>query len=84
MLTVHKQLWCLTQSLFLYSISSEFVALLRKVATSPLAIDIFNIPGIQKSMERFDNFFGKIEKVLGECLEKERSSFLRYCTVSLS
>ena len=35
----------------LCSISSEFLALMKKVSKSPLVMDILNIPGVQKSLE---------------------------------
>ena len=60
------------------SISSEFLALMRKVAKSPLVMDVLNIPGVQKSLERLADLLGKIQKALGEYLERERASFPRY------
>lgn len=59
------------------SISSEFLALMRKVAKSPLVMDVLNIPGVQKSLERLADLLGKIQKALGEYLERERASFPR-------
>ena len=59
------------------SISSEFLALMKKVAKSPLVMDILNIPGVQKSLERLADLLGKIQKALGEYLERERASFPR-------
>ena len=60
-----------------YSISSEFLALMKKVARSPLVMDVLNIPGVQKSLERLADLLGKIQKALGEYLERERASFPR-------
>jgi dynein heavy chain 1 len=37
-----------------------------------------NIPGIQKSLERLADLLNKIQKALGEYLERERSSFPRF------
>jgi dynein heavy chain 1 len=37
-----------------------------------------NIPGVQKSLERLADLLNKIQKALGEYLERERSSFLRF------
>ena len=59
------------------SISSEFLALMKKVAKSPLVMDVLNIPGVQKSLERLADLLGKIQKALGEYLERERASFPR-------
>ena len=67
----------------LCSISSEFLALMRKVAKSPLVMDVLNIPGVQKSLERLADLLGKIQKALGEYLERERASFPRYCIAQL-
>ena len=64
--------------LSLCSISSEFLALMKKVSKSPLVMDILNIPGVQKSLERLADLLGKIQKALGEYLERERASFPRY------
>lgn len=62
------------------SISSEFLALMKKVAKSPLVMDVLNIPGVQKSLERLADLLGKIQKALGEYLERERASFPRSVT----
>lgn len=64
-------------SLF-HSISTEFLALMKKVTTSPLVMDVLNIQGVQRSLERLADLLGKIQKALGEYLERERSSFPRY------
>ena len=61
-----------------YSISAEFLALMKKVAKSPLVMDVLNIPGVQKSLERLADLLGKIQKALGEYLERERASFPRW------
>ena len=50
---------------------------MKKVAKSPLVMDIVNIPGVQKSLERLADLLGKIQKALGEYLERERASFPR-------
>ncbi|XP_022254853.1 dynein heavy chain, cytoplasmic-like [Limulus polyphemus] len=60
------------------SISSEFLTLMKKVAKSPLVMDVLNIPGVQRSLERLADLLGKIQKALGEYLERERSSFPRF------
>lgn len=68
----------LTQLCFvLYSISTEFLALMKKVSKSPLVMDVLNIQGVQRSLERLADLLGKIQKALGEYLERERSSFPR-------
>lgn len=60
------------------SISTEFLALMKKVTKSPLVMDVLNIQGVQRSLERLADLLGKIQKALGEYLERERSSFPRY------
>ena len=54
---------------------------MKKVAKSPLVMDVVNIPGVQKSLERLADLLGKIQKALGEYLERERASFPRYMYV---
>lgn len=61
----------------LNSISTEFLALMKKVAKAPLVLDVVNIPGVQRSLERLADLLGKIQKALGEYLERERASFPR-------
>ena len=60
------------------SISSEFITLMRKVTKSPLVMDVINIAGVQKTLDRLADLLGKIQKALGEYLERERASFPRY------
>ncbi|XP_054423711.1 cytoplasmic dynein 1 heavy chain 1 [Pteronotus mesoamericanus] len=60
------------------SISMEFLALMKKVSKSPLVMDVLNIQGVQRSLERLADLLGKIQKALGEYLERERSSFPRF------
>ncbi|XP_063237430.1 dynein heavy chain, cytoplasmic isoform X2 [Bacillus rossius redtenbacheri] len=60
------------------SISSEFLGLMKKVNKSPMVMDVLNIPGVQRSLERLADLLGKIQKALGEYLERERTSFPRF------
>ena len=60
------------------SISSEFLTLMKKVSKSPMVMDVLNIPAVQRSLERLADLLGKIQKALGEYLERERSSFPRF------
>ena len=66
-----------------HSISTEFLALMKKVAKAPLVLDVVNIPGVQRSLERLADLLGKIQKALGEYLERERASFPRW-VISMS
>lgn len=51
---------------------------MKKVVKSPFVLDVLNIAGVQKSLERLAELLGKIQKALGEYLERERSSFPRF------
>ena len=62
----------------LISVSTEFLALMKKVAKSPLVMDVLNITNVQRQLERLADLLSKIQKALGEYLERERSSFPRY------
>ena len=64
--------------LFYFSISTEFLTLMRKVVKSPLVMDVLNVQGVQRSLERLADLLGKIQKALGEYLERERASFPRF------
>ena len=60
------------------NIDSEFLAAMRKVYKSPLVLDVLGIAGIQKTFERLADALSKIQKALGEYLERERSTFPRF------
>ena len=60
------------------NINSEFFAVLKKVYKSPFVLDVLNINGVQKSLERLAELLNKIQKALGEYLERERISFPRF------
>ncbi|KAF9161045.1 hypothetical protein DFQ26_004928 [Actinomortierella ambigua] len=60
------------------NINSEFLTVMKKVYKSPFVLDVLNIPNIQKSLERLADLLGKIQKALGEYLERERASFPRF------
>ena len=60
------------------NINSEFMAVMKKAAKSPFVLDVLNIPNVQKSLERLADMLSKIQKALGEYLEKERVSFPRF------
>ncbi|CEG69843.1 Putative Dynein heavy chain [Rhizopus microsporus] len=60
------------------SINTEFLTVMKKVYKSPFVLDVLNIPNIQKSLERLAELLSKIQKALGEYLERERSSFPRF------
>ncbi|XP_004348847.1 dynein heavy chain [Capsaspora owczarzaki ATCC 30864] len=60
------------------NISTEFLGLMKKVTKSPSILDIVAIPNVQKSLERLADLLSKIQKGIGEYLERERSSFPRF------
>lgn len=60
------------------NINAEFLTVMKKVYKSPFITDVMNIQGIQKSLERLADLLNKIQKALGEYLERERSSFPRF------
>jgi dynein heavy chain 1, cytosolic len=60
------------------NINSEFMTVLKKVSKSPFVLDVLNISGVQKSMERLAELLNKIQKALGEYLERERTAFPRF------
>ena len=51
---------------------------MKKVAKTPLIVDVLNIQGVQRQLERLADLLGKIQKALGEYLERERASFPRF------
>ncbi|KAL1976030.1 hypothetical protein VTN31DRAFT_4422 [Thermomyces dupontii] len=60
------------------NINSEFFAVMKKVYKSPFVLDVLAIEGVQKSLERLAELLHKIQKALGEYLERERVSFPRF------
>ncbi|KAI1076782.1 cytoplasmic dynein heavy chain, partial [Whalleya microplaca] len=60
------------------NINSEFMAVMKKVYKQPMVMDVLSITGVQKSLERLAELLNKIQKALGEYLEKERVSFPRF------
>jgi dynein heavy chain 1, cytosolic len=60
------------------SVSTEFLSLMKRVGKSPLVMDVLNIQGVQKTLERLAELLAKIQKALGEYLERERASFPRF------
>ena len=67
-----------TESSRFQNINTEFFAILKKVNKSPYVLDVLNIPGVQKNLERLADLLNKIQKALGEYLERERMTFPRF------
>ncbi|KAI9803379.1 MAG: hypothetical protein M1833_000898 [Piccolia ochrophora] len=60
------------------NINTEFFTVMKKVYKMPFVLEVLNISGIQKSLERLAELLNKIQKALGEYLERERVSFPRF------
>lgn len=60
------------------NINSEFFAVMKKVQRAPFVLEVLGISGVQKSLERLADLLQKIQKALGEYLERERTSFPRF------
>jgi len=60
------------------NINSEFMNVLKKVYRSPQVLEVLNIPDVQRSLERLADLLNKIQKALGEYLERERVAFPRF------
>ena len=54
------------------------MGLMKKVVKSPLIVNVITINGVQRSLERLADLLQKIQKALGEYLERERAGFPRY------
>lgn len=67
-----------TESNRFQNINTEFFAMMKKVYKSPFVLDVLGISGAQKSLERLADLLSKIQKALGEYLERERVSFPRF------
>ena len=67
-----------TESSRFSNINAEFSSVMKKVYKSPFVMDVLAIPSVQKSLERLLELLSKIQKALGEYLERERVSFPRF------
>ncbi len=52
--------------------------LMKKVSKFPLVIDVLSIQNVLKTLEKLADLLNKIQKSLGEYLEKQRSNFPRF------
>lgn len=50
---------------------------MKKVVVSPRILEIVNMQGVQRQLERLADLLTKIQKALGEYLERERAAFAR-------
>ena len=51
---------------------------MKKVAQKPIVLDVMSIQNLQQNLERFSDMLNKIQKALGDYLEKQRQSFARF------
>lgn len=59
-------------------VNTEFLGVMRKVAKSPAVSDVVAIESIQKTQERLLEVLKKVQKALGDYLERQRASFPRF------
>ena len=60
------------------NINSDFLRATKSVGRSPFVMDVLGINGIQKTLEHLAGNLSKIQKALGEYLERERVAFPRF------
>jgi dynein heavy chain 1 len=74
------RLFCILHCFLIHfcSISAEFLALMKRVVATPRIMEIVNFQGVLRTLERLADMLAKIQKALGEYLERERASFPRY------
>lgn len=67
-----------TESSRFNNINSEFLTVMKKVQRQPMVMEALNISGVQQSLDRLADMLSKIQKALGEYLERERVAFPRF------
>lgn len=60
------------------TIDADFVNTMRRVSVQPRVLDVFNTANIQRTLERLSQQLSKIQKALGEFLERQRQLFSRF------
>jgi dynein heavy chain 1 len=60
------------------NINAEYLGLMKRVFKSPYVLDVIQIPEVLKTLDKLVESLGKLQKALGEYLERERSSFPRF------
>lgn len=60
------------------SIDNDFLAIMKKTAARPKVMDIAGTEGLQRSLDRLSDLLSKIQKALGEYLERQRLEFPRF------
>ncbi|KAF2396617.1 cytoplasmic dynein-like protein 1 heavy chain 1 [Trichodelitschia bisporula] len=67
-----------TESAHFKNINGRFFEVMKLVSKSPLVMDVLAIPDIQNRLEELAALLNKIQKALGEYLERERIAFPRF------
>lgn len=67
-----------TESQRFKTINAEFVNLMKKVSSTPLILEVLAFEGLQRTMDRLLDQLTKIQKALGEYLERQRTAFPRF------
>lgn len=60
------------------TINLEFINLMKRVAKTLVVVEIVAFDGIEKTLERLADQLSKIQKALGEYLERQRAAFPRF------
>ncbi|RKP02777.1 hypothetical protein CXG81DRAFT_10371 [Caulochytrium protostelioides] len=72
-----KQLLAVESTRFA-NLNTEFLAMMKKVDRSPQILTVIALPGIQKNLEKILDGLTKIQRALGDYIERERSHFPRF------
>ncbi|EGG11538.1 uncharacterized protein MELLADRAFT_46877 [Melampsora larici-populina 98AG31] len=60
------------------NINAEYLGIMKRVFKSPYVLDVLQIPEGLKTLDKLLESLSKLQKALGEYLERERSSFPRF------
>ena len=60
------------------AIDADFVSIMRKVSAKPNILDVIGFEGLHRSLERVSELLSKVQRALGEYLERQRVRFPRF------
>jgi dynein heavy chain 1, cytosolic len=60
------------------SIDNDFLSIMKKTAQRPKLIELISSEGLQRSLDRLSELLSKIQKALGDYLERQRTVFPRF------
>eukprot|EP00727_Mastigamoeba_balamuthi_P010917 m51a1_g6448 putative cytoplasmic dynein 1 heavy chain 1 (4576) ;mRNA; r:416422-430644 len=60
------------------AVNNEFIGLMRRVQKASLLLEVLEVEGIQKTLTRLSEQLTKIQKALGDFLERQRATFPRF------